>query len=65
LYEAALTATVVAIVLKMVCRFSRRLGSLRAGLPVITAPALFWLTGLPSRCAPRDSPVGRPGGLTA
>ncbi|MFN9028721.1 MAG: hypothetical protein ACK5XM_00555 [Betaproteobacteria bacterium] len=43
LYKAALTAAVVAIVLMTVSRFSRRLGGLLAGLPVITAPALFWL----------------------
>jgi hypothetical protein len=43
LYKAALTAAVVAIVLMTVSRFRRRLGGLLAGLPVITAPAPFWL----------------------
>lgn len=43
LYKAASTAIVIAIVLLTASVFSRRLGGRLAGLPVITAPALFWL----------------------
>jgi len=40
---ASVGLTALAIVLMTVSRFSRRLVGLLAGLPVITAPALFWL----------------------
>jgi len=42
-YKAALTATSVALLLKVAQMFGRRAAGILAGLPTVTGPALVWL----------------------
>jgi hypothetical protein len=55
-YKAMLTTMTVALVLLVAQSFGRRLAGMLAGLPVITAPALLWITaeqgaGFAAKCA--------------